>query len=252
MSHAISWLLCPPPILERVIYYVVRFRSATLKGRDAARFVLSLDKRLYGLHGRASIAYGNGVHTKHRHTRYHDFFVERIDMDERVLDVGCGMGALAYDIAERSGACVLGIDINGTALEQARSQFAHERVRYREGDATVDLPIEPFDTVVLSNVLEHIADRPGFLHSIGRRTGIKRYLIRVPVYERDWRVPLKEELGIDYRLDETHEIEYTLESFADEMSAAGLGIVHLECRWGEIWSELHPLVGNARHSGMSG
>jgi hypothetical protein len=58
-------------------------------------------------------------------------------------------------------------------------------------------------------------------------------LLRVPSFERDWRVPLKQELGIDYRLDPTHFTEYTLESFAQEVGSAGLRVVHQECRWGE-------------------
>jgi hypothetical protein len=44
-------------------------------------------------------------------------------------------------------------------------------------------------------------------------------------------------LGVEWRLDNTHETEYTLESYFEEMAAAGLCIVHQEVRWGEIWSE---------------
>ena len=65
-----------------------------------------------------------------------------------------------------------------------------------------------------------------------------RFLIRVPVFERDWRVPLKRELGVEWRLDPTHETEYTLESFEKEMAAAGLRITYQEVRWGEIWAEV--------------
>jgi hypothetical protein len=68
----------------------------------------------------------------------------------------------------------------------------------------------------------------------------ERILIRVPLFERDWRVPLKKELGVEWRLDDTHETEYTLESFASEMQEAGLAVKHLEVRWGEIWVELFP------------
>ena len=65
-------------------------------------------------------------------------------------------------------------------------------------------------------------------------------MLRVPLFEREWRVPLKKELGLEWRLDSTHETEYTLESFEEEMSRAGLRIAHLEVRWGEIWAETHP------------
>jgi hypothetical protein len=67
-----------------------------------------------------------------------------------------------------------------------------------------------------------------------------RVLLRVPVFERDWRVPLKEELGLDYRLDPTHCTEYTLESFSKEMNDARFAVTHQEVRWGEIWAEAVP------------
>lgn len=51
---------------------------------------------------------------------------------------------------------------------------------------------------------------------------------------------LKRELGVEWRLDPTHETEYTLESFAEELAAASLRITHQEVRWGEIWAEAIP------------
>ncbi len=60
------------------------------------------------------------------------------------------------------------------------------------------------------------------------------------MYQRDWRVPLMDELGFDYRLDPEHYIEFSPESFAAEMDAAGLRVAHAEYRWGEIWSRLEP------------
>ncbi len=102
-------------------------------------------------------------------------------------------------------------------------------------------PLEgPFDAVILSNVLEHLPNRSQFLREMVERLRPSRILLRVPVFERDWRVPLKQELGIDYRLDPTHLAEYTLESFAAEMADAGLDVIHQEARWGEIWAEAVP------------
>ena len=63
-------------------------------------------------------------------------------------------------------------------------------------------------------------------------------LIRVPLYERDWKVPFKEELGVDWRLDPTHETEYTIATFTDEIKDTGLCISSLEVHWGEIWAEI--------------
>ncbi|MBP1691228.1 MAG: glycosyl transferase, family 2, partial [Bacteroidetes bacterium] len=47
-------------------------------------------------------------------------------------------------------------------------------------------------------------------------------------------------LNVEYRLDPTHETEYTLETFAAEMKEAGLLVKHQEVRWGEIWAECIP------------
>ena len=110
------------------------------------------------------------------------------------------------------------------------------------GDALKELPEGTFDVVILSNVLEHLQGRPMFLNHVREALKPKRFLIRVPVFERDWRVPLKRELGVEYRLDTTHEIEYTLESFTQEMEKAGLKITHQEVRWSEIWGEVVPIA----------
>jgi len=204
---------------------------------DGLRLLFGLESDIYQAQGQLAVAYGGGTHTKHRHTRYHEFFAERTGKAERVLDVGCGNGALAHDIAEQAGADVVGIDLSAEMLEQARARYSHPRVEYRVGDAMKDMPDGAFDVVVLSNVLEHLDERPALLRRIREQTRAKRFLIRVPLFERDWRVPLKKELGVEWRLDGDHKTEYTLESFADEMAEAGLEIVHQEVRWGEIWAE---------------
>jgi ubiquinone/menaquinone biosynthesis C-methylase UbiE len=129
------------------------------------------------------------------------------------------------------------MDFSKTNIMQARAQYSHPHVEYRMGDALKELPGENFHVVILSNVLEHLPDRCNFLRQMQQIIKPGKILIRVPLFERDWRVPLKKELGIDWRLDPTHETEYTLESFKEEMANVGLKIVHLEVRWGEIWAE---------------
>jgi len=228
-------------LLVELMYWVAFYRTKTLSAKEAARFVMLLDSKLYSLQGNAAVRYGNGIHTKHRHMQYHDFFVNRIIKNEKVLDVGCGIGAVSYAVAQRSGAIVIGIDLNLSNIEKARVGFNHANIVYIVGDALTDLPQNKFDVVILSNVLEHIENRIDFLKRLCLTVSLKRLLIRVPLFERDWRVPLKKELGIDYRLDSTHFTEYTHESFSDEMKEAGLIITHLESRWGEIWAEAVPI-----------
>jgi SAM-dependent methyltransferase len=204
------------------------------------RFLFRLENGLYFPEGQAAVAYGGGLNPKHRLTRYHDFFIERIQAGDRVLDVGCGIGALANDVAQKCQARVIGVDINPQSIAQAQERYAHPQLQFQVADATQTLPQGPFDVIILSNVLEHFPERDAFLSEIVRATSPTRILIRVPTFERDWRVPLKRELGVEWRLDPTHYIEYSLESFRQEMDLANLEIAYLEVRWGEIWAETRP------------
>ncbi|MCX5874077.1 MAG: class I SAM-dependent methyltransferase [Deltaproteobacteria bacterium] len=226
--------------LRNLILDVVAKRVRNASPADGLMFLFQLDADLYPLQGELSVSYDGGTHTKHRHTKYHDFFINRINQGERVLDIGCGIGFLAFDIAEKSGAFVTGVDLEVKNIDIANSRFKHPRVKYLLADILTTKFDESFDVAVLSNVLEHLPERPEFLRAMVNAIKPSRILLRVPVFERDWRVPLKEELGIDYRLDQTHYTEYTLESFSDEIAAAGLKMTHQECRWSEIWAEVTP------------
>lgn len=230
----------PQEELLKVLVDTAKTRAESLPPAEGLKFLFSLDAALYPIQGWLSVAYGGGLHTKHRHTRYHDFFVNRIGRGERVLDVGCGVGALAYDVATKAGASLVGIELSAQNIGTASKKHSHSNVTYVVGDILHSPLKGRFDTVILSNVVEHLDNRPAFLRGVVSAVQPSRLLLRVPVFERDWRVPLKEELGIDYRLDPTHFTEYTLESFATEMETAGLIVTHQEVRWGEIWAEAVP------------
>jgi hypothetical protein len=48
----------------------------------------------------------------------------------------------------------------------------------------------------------------------------------------------KKEIGMDYRLDKEHYVEYTLETFEDELREAGLKTEEYSVQFGEIWAVL--------------
>ena len=148
--------------------------------------LLEVDDDLASLIDQVALRYDNGVHVKHRLIHYHDFFVERIRQGERVLDIGCGKGEMAYDIAVRASAFVTGIDIDPQHLAFARSRFKHPNITYIEGDALTCLPTEPFDAVILSNVLEHIEERVAFLRRVQEQVRPGRFLFRAPMINRHW------------------------------------------------------------------
>jgi len=221
------------------VFQLIKYRIGGVSAEQALKLLFTLDALLYEVQGYMAVKYGGGVHTKHRHMKYHDFFTSRVGSGDPVLDIGCGIGAVAHDVAQVA-LRVVGVDFNAASINTARARYRRPNLEFRVGDALIALPDEKYNVVILSNVLEHLPGRPAFLRRVSETLRPERILIRVPVFERDWRVPLKKELGVEWRLDPTHETEYTLESFAEEMEQAGLVIRHLEVRWGEIWAEVHP------------
>lgn len=231
---------------DNVVNALVRLWSGAVARRrdppDAMRVLLALQDELFRRVDVLAVDLDCGIHAKHRIIRYHDFFVDRIREGESVLDIGCGKAELAYDLAARGGARVTGIDINREALAFARAQFTSDRLELVEADARTWEPGRTFDVVVLSNVLEHIEDRVGFLRRLVAVAQPSRFLIRVPVLERDWSVGLRRELGLFYFSDPTHFAEYDRALLIDELSAAGLRAVEIDQRWGELWAVAEPVA----------
>ncbi len=236
----------PAKFLNFAVRRSLTARVRSMAPEEALRFLLTIDSHVEGLLNDAAVRYDRGAHVKHRLTGYHDFFVRRIRSGERVLDIGSSRGELSADIAARAGANLIGIEIVAEDAAIANKRYGSPTMRFLHGDATKieSIPHLPdtVDVIVMSNVLEHLTDRAELLRRLAARCRPQRFLIRVPVFERDSWVPLRKELGLDWRCDTTHEIEYTLETFAEEMGAAGLIVDHIESRWGEIWAEVSPLT----------
>jgi SAM-dependent methyltransferase len=240
LRHAAEWpwRLLPRSLRTAALKAGV-FATARQPARDALVELLEIDRVVSGQIDLAAIEYGDGVHVKHRLMKYHDFFVDRIGQGERVLDVGCGYGAVAHSIATRAGARVTGIDLDSRNIAQAQ-RFAGPQLTFVQGEAPRDLKWEHFDVVVLSNVLEHVEARPAFLQQLRDKASPSRLLIRVPMIDREWRVPLRAELGLYRYSDPTHFTEYTRDGFEREMAEAGFAVTHLQVNWGEIWAEVTP------------
>jgi SAM-dependent methyltransferase len=222
--------------LARFVFFFINAFTRERPPKDSLVFLLELERYLFSLAGTESRRYGQGIHTKHKHTRYHNFFTQRIRPGIKVLDIGCGSGFLSFDMAE-AGARVVAMDMEMENIIAGQKQFSHPNLTFIHGNALECLPDGSFDVITLSNVLEHIKDRISFIRKIQELYQPARWIIRVPAYDRDWRVPLMDEIGVDSRLDGTHYIEYSQESFIEELAQAGLTPISLEIRWGEIWCE---------------
>jgi len=230
-------------VAARLVSALVRQWASSvsrLEPRDALRRLFVLSDTLYGRIDLLAVELDHGIHAKHRLMQYHDFFVERVRAGETVLDVGCGKGELAHDLAVRAKAHVTGVDVNSTSIAFARGRFQQRKLSFVEADIYAWDPPRQYDVVVISNVLEHLVERPTILRRIVAAAAPKRLLIRVPSAERDWTVPLREELGLPHFSDPTHETEYTVEQLEEELALAGLRIQELVQRWGELWAVATP------------
>ena len=229
------WRLLPARWREGVLtgLFVLDSRG---EPRGGLAQMLRLQGRLDWVTNERAVAMGDGVHPKHRLTRYHDFFVEHISENARVLDIGCGVGAVARSIATRvKDSKVVGVDRDDGRLAEARAADNPDNLSFVKTDVCDSLPKGPWQAVVLSNVLEHIDDRVSFLKAILENAQPDRVLIRVPHFERDWKMPMRKELGLNYFSDAEHFIEHRLDELNAELADAGLRATVTHTLWGEIW-----------------
>src|SRR5437879_2012383 len=93
-----------------------------------------------------------------RNIHYHDVVLSALPPRcGRVLDVGCGDGRLASELAERCGE-VVAIDLDAPTLARARSRHVRPNLRFVEGDV-MHYPFEPetFDVIASIATLHHLA-----------------------------------------------------------------------------------------------
>jgi len=243
LATLLSWIyrLIPFGLRRRVIMGLAVLESRIGIPAESLKRLYTIEDSLELVINERAMAHGAGEHPKHRLTDYHGFFATQVRDGDRVLDIGCGYGAVARSVALHvPGAQVTGVDIEPSNVAQARAADNPSNLTFVEGDATEAFPDGEWDVVILSNVLEHIDDRPGFLAKIRKSLHPGQLLIRVPLFERSWHLPMRREVGANIFSDPDHRIEHTRREFAQEVAAAGLDIVEFQTPWGEIWARCVP------------
>jgi S-adenosylmethionine-dependent methyltransferase len=118
----------------------------------------------------------------------------------RVLDIGCGTGAIGVRLA-RLGLHVTLLDVSEPMLDFAK-RAAQEagvanRIAMKHGDATelTKFPAESFDVILCHNILEYVGDPGGVLRSATRAlrnsTGIISVLVRAQAGEV-WKAAIRD------------------------------------------------------------
>jgi SAM-dependent methyltransferase len=83
----------------------------------------------------------------------------------RVLDVGCGNGAITAEFIRR-GCCTVGIDLSEQGICIARKAHPQARFEVLSADENLlqNLGEKPFDVVLSTEVVEHLYDPRGYAH----------------------------------------------------------------------------------------
>jgi cyclopropane fatty-acyl-phospholipid synthase-like methyltransferase len=94
--------------------------------------------------------------------------------DSSVLDIGCGSGGYAIDLAKRIGCRVLGFELNASGVKTATALADKEQVadivKFEQHDASKELPYEDnsFDAIYSTDVLCHVPRRQEVLSNTQR------------------------------------------------------------------------------------
>ncbi len=99
-------------------------------------------------------------------------FIGGIHDGDRVLDVGCGTGSLAFTIANTTRASkIVGIDISEPFIEYIRSTNADPRVTFEVGDALqLSYPEASFDKSMFLLAIQFVSDPPRVVAEMRRVT----------------------------------------------------------------------------------
>lgn len=223
------------PHRKAVLKALIKLRETRLR-RPILKVLVGMHN--FGYRWITFFASYKGVHPKHEIQKYHQFFAKYVRQDDEVLDLGCGDGAVAYQMALKAKK-VLGIDSRPESIARAKSRYQKPNLEYQLGDIT-KLPAGLRGTVIImSNVLEHIEDRVGLLRELKGKAA--KILIRAPLITRDWISVYKKSEGFEYRLDETHQVEYSEDLFKEEAQAAGLRVVSFSVSFGELYAVCEPV-----------
>lgn len=87
----------------------------------------------------------------------------------RVLDVGCGSGVVLYNLRDRY-ELLCGVELSSVRAETCRGTLDGLNARVECGNVETGLPFEDghFDTIIFSDVIEHVVDVWGAMAELRR------------------------------------------------------------------------------------
>ncbi len=105
----------------------------------------------------------------------------------RILDIGCAAGMLGYELKQRLGAEVWGVELSPQAAEQAGKRLD----RVLTGTIEEQLPQLPegyFDTIIMADVLEHLVEPGDLLNALHAKLAVGGEIVVSLPNVRHWSV----------------------------------------------------------------
>lgn len=101
------------------------------------------------------------------------------DMKGGVLDLGCGLGYMAYYMRPNA-ELYTGVDISPIGIEKATTLFPEANFAVHDISKKLPFPDKSFDNVICTETLEHLEDFKPTLKEM-KRIAVDKILITVPV-----------------------------------------------------------------------
>ncbi len=191
------------------------------------RFYLFYDRRFDCVPASSGRLYPSKLEFESTHSRVYDL----IPAKSRVLDLGCGLGALGAALQERKNCLVTGVDV----VRGDQTAGYHRFIVADLDDGIPDVGETPFDYVLALDVVEHLSSPEDFLDDLrgltARWPAARVVLTTGNVGFVLMRVLLllgRFEYGRRGILDLTHTRLFTLGTFRRALRSAGFSIEHIE------------------------
>lgn len=152
----------------------------------------------------------------------------------RVLEIGCGQGDLLAGLQPSLG---VGIDFSGEMVKRASAR--HQELLFFQADAMHIGLKEPFDVIILSDLLNDLWDVQTVFKEV-RRLSHPRTRIIINIYSRLWELPLGLAQFLHMAKPSLYQNWLTVEDIANLLNLENLEVIR---SWHEIlWPVTTPVI----------